>query len=1820
MCVALALPASASAEQIDGNPLRFLSSGNGRFQTYYYDYLNYEGFYHAMGGNADADAGLHLAVYNSALTSATVYGPRGNQAFTAGSAPTLAGNGSTTPYTLTSTYTAGSLSVEETATYVDGDKHVRVHYAVTNNSGAALPIRATIGGDVTPAYDEGGMGQFKATAPRQVSTLNPNQGANVYLEEVSGVSAFDGWWEDDVIEVWRRVLRPLEDGLKCTLPACTPGWTNPGDGDKALAVQFDDHRDTPLANGATAHYEVVWRFSGYDALELTRSVTSSYRPTYTSVSATASSVLEDGSSPNTQPILYRVTGQHPVPAGGGWQPASVTGPGAGSVPAWQGTRAGWDSLEVFVDINNDGERQGFEATESTSFRWFDQLELEWYDWSYTGTSTTANLQIYDENWDYLSGARDFEWWVVGANDTGSSASPQTGTTNANGWAEIDWAGSFGGTDTLYVRADLNEDGTVATGPSETRSISGDWDSSIDVSTNHTPTVGVPFTTWVYDYYSAVTGPIRWMVNDGSPQTVTMSGSSGSFQYTCQSTGEIQLSVYQDTNPTAGWQPGEPRVNETIECLASGVTRLAISPATQQTKTVGGTQAWNLTLRDSSGNLADGAVRYEVDGGPNDSGNVEAEVAATGGAATINLTDAAGTGGTDYVSAYADRNGNDRRDNNDPTVYTSVRWAKHVDLSTAQQYRDVGPYGSPGSSSVNVKLRDAAAFVTGPFTWEIVSGPNAGLSGSGEVTDANAGAAVSWPATTTGTDMLEVTATIDSVERSATIRQDWYNDLSLTPASQSRETDQTASVQPHLSGYGSNANRVYRWKREGVSAPSPVYGSVTANSNGNVPPITWTSSSTGLDTLTVWVDLDDSGASAPTAGDEALVAKVTWTPDLVSIDVPSDLSVGATATATATLLNGANQTVIGEALRYRVTGQHYSYGKLFAETDLDGQISFSWPSTRVGNDEVDVWLDTDRDGYWDASTEPGDRESVRWHPLIDITSATTNLREGNTQNVTVTLRDVNYAPQSRPLKYRITGPNPRSATPITPDATTGEASISWVGYEPGYDELEVWEDEDGSGAPNDGELTTTEYYYWSRRVFFTGDTYSKATGTQRTVYAHIDDLAGNRVPSGTVIHWGRTGANDVSGTQTATTDSNGRIAITWTGENSGEDVLKVWHDSLTADGERDPGEPQATVTLGWYNQISLSPAGATKWIGQQHTVTVGGSISTNLRFARTGANPGSGTTSQGAAIQWTGTNAGSDQLVVWQDQNTDGDRDFGEPASAAYVTFRSPAEVTVQNANLTAGGTGSARIVTYLGTSDASNPTIAPSTQVTWEVTGVNPAGPTTTTTDADGDVTINWSAVNAGTDTVKVWVGASNAGAPAGTDSVTWSPPPVAVSLTPTSQTKYAGNTQQFTATVTGTTIPGGGVPVTWRVTGANPQGPTTTNTDNAGVLTFTVTGTTDGIDTVRVDADLAGNYDPNDTSQVTWLPLVEIPSGTSRTPALGSQHDETVRLLDPALSTPGNPVGLANTNVLWELEAGSANATNGIQTRTAGSASYRPAGTTSGVNSRTTDGSGYVTISWVGQNAGTDNLVVYGDTNGDGAVQANEPRARTSVVWGQSSSSGAAPTLGTTTGTPTAGAAQVPPASDFDGLPTPPPPVTGRAVNIEPVSGRVLVRLPGSNMFIDLLDAEQVPIGTVVDVRGGRVELTSTKDLRGGIQAAEFYKGMFKIGQNRAAKPVTDLALFGGNFNGCGKPARGGAPHGSAAANKKRVIRRLWGSGKGQFRTRGRYAAAALRGTDWETVDRCDGTLVRVRKGVVAVTDLVRKRTVVVRAGKQYFAAARRG
>jgi len=182
------------------------------------------------------------------------------------------------------------------------------------------------------------------------------------------------------------------------------------------------------------------------------------------------------------------------------------------------------------------------------------------------------------------------------------------------------------------------------------------------------------------------------------------------------------------------------------------------------------------------------------------------------------------------------------------------------------------------------------------------------------------------------------------------------------------------------------------------------------------------------------------------------------------------------------------------------------------------------------------------------------------------------------------------------------------------------------------------------------------------------------------------------------------------------------------------------------------------------------------------------------------------------------------------------------------------------------------------------------------------------------------------------------------------------------------------------------------------------------------------------------------------------------------------------------------------------------------------------------------------------------------------------------------------------AGAAQEPPAPPPQPTPSPtppPPPERGVAVVLEPVSGRVLVHPDGVHAYRRLRERELMPIGTTVDAKEGAVRLTVARNDRGETWTAVFSEGKFTVLQRAEGSPLTTLRLTGASL----RDTCGGEEATASAARKKRV-RRLWGDGKGRFRTKGHYSAATVRGTRWLTEDRCDGTLTRVVRGSVEVND----------------------
>jgi hypothetical protein len=197
--------------------------------------------------------------------------------------------------------------------------------------------------------------------------------------------------------------------------------------------------------------------------------------------------------------------------------------------------------------------------------------------------------------------------------------------------------------------------------------------------------------------------------------------------------------------------------------------------------------------------------------------------------------------------------------------------------------------------------------------------------------------------------------------------------------------------------------------------------------------------------------------------------------------------------------------------------------------------------------------------------------------------------------------------------------------------------------------------------------------------------------------------------------------------------------------------------------------------------------------------------------------------------------------------------------------------------------------------------------------------------------------------------------------------------------------------------------------------------------------------------------------------------------------------------------------------------------------------------------------------------------------------------------------------------------------------PTLGNTFNLAPVSGIVLIKFHGK--FIPLTQLRQFPKNTVINALQGTLRVitaagghpasdAAAKGKKGKkgktkTQTGTFGGAVFKVSQ--AHSGLATMSLVEGAFKGAPSFAKckgkGKAGDVTASAAASRTLQLLHSSARGKFSTRGKFAAATVRGTKWTIADRCDGTLTKDRTGSVAVTDFVRHKTVVLHAGQSYLA-----
>lgn len=211
--------------------------------------------------------------------------------------------------------------------------------------------------------------------------------------------------------------------------------------------------------------------------------------------------------------------------------------------------------------------------------------------------------------------------------------------------------------------------------------------------------------------------------------------------------------------------------------------------------------------------------------------------------------------------------------------------------------------------------------------------------------------------------------------------------------------------------------------------------------------------------------------------------------------------------------------------------------------------------------------------------------------------------------------------------------------------------------------------------------------------------------------------------------------------------------------------------------------------------------------------------------------------------------------------------------------------------------------------------------------------------------------------------------------------------------------------------------------------------------------------------------------------------------------------------------------------------------------------------------------------------------------------------------SNGAGTTNGPNTSFKTTGKA--PAAADGSEPEAEPQPELGHTVVAQVATGTVLVRERGSTEFHELGGAEAIPVNSTFDTSEGTVLLEASAT-GGESNAGEFHGGAFVVRQSPNGHGMTELALRGGDFSACELRAKSRA----TASARKPVLRKLWGKDKGgRFKTSGRGSVATVRGTEWYTADRCDGTLTRVSEGAVMVRERGTGRSKLLHKGQSFLA-----
>jgi hypothetical protein len=411
-----------------------------------------------------------------------------------------------------------------------------------------------------------------------------------------------------------------------------------------------------------------------------------------------------------------------------------------------------------------------------------------------------------------------------------------------------------------------------------------------------------------------------------------------------------------------------------------------------------------------------------------------------------------------------------------------------------------------------------------------------------------------------------------------------------------------------------------------------------------------------------------------------------------------------------------------------------------------------------------------------------------------------------------------------------------------------------------------------------------------------------------------------------------------------------------------------------------------------------------------------------------------------------------------------------------------------------------------------------------------------------------------------------------------------------------------------------------------------------ASTATLTTSTLAGGKHPITVSYGGDGNYKPSPTSSLAVDQVVnQLRTSTSvkssLDPAMSGQPITLTATVTPASRGPASPAGTVTFfDNGTQIGTGSLSTTGAITTATFttsaltagthpitasydGDGNYQPSARSSPPLDQVVDApQNTLKISLSGRGSGT----VGGESiHCPSTCSASYPAGTLVVLTGTAAAgstfagwSGAG-CVGTEPCTVTMSADQAVTATFIDA----PPPVLRQSSDLAIVSGTIRIRLPHSHRFETLTRAQRIPLGTLVDATHGTV-LVVLAQRGGGTLVGQYWKGEFVLSQS--ASGAVTAKLQGGDLAACVRPSSRKGPL-ALTARHRGHRRQLWSSVHGDFTTRGQWAAGTVRGTEWLTVDSCQGTTIRVVRDTVQVTNLRTHRSVLVHAGHSAFVSAPR-